>query len=181
MQQNNPLEVVGQQLAKPVERLAVRSFAEVNDVDYLLRHAGFVPLSVGISQLLLHQIEGEQELVLRQEVIVFLLQTAFADDILVVEVLDDVEVVKDRLDMRTALLKSLLKVRIHVACHRFHTIHPVQSHMVNEVIDHLFLLALLDPEDVSCFQVDNVGGVFVTVMKFEFIDSQVFCLLFRLF
>ena len=30
------------------------------------------------------------------------------------------------------------------------------------LIDHLFLLALLDPEDVSCFQVDTEFSVFRT-------------------
>ena len=53
--------------------------------------------------------------------------------------------------------------------------------MVDEVIDHLFLLALLNPEDVPCFQVNDVGGIFVTVMELEFVDCQVFCLLFGLF
>ena len=72
------------------------------------------------------------------------------------------KMVKNGLNMRVFFLKCFLKIRIHVACHRFHTIHPVQSHMVNEVIDHLFLLALLDPEDVSCFQVDTEFSVFRT-------------------
>ena len=53
--------------------------------------------------------------------------------------------------------------------------------MVDEVIDYLFLLALLNPENVPCFQINDMGGVFVAVMKLEFVNCQVFCLFSGLF
>ena len=93
-------------------------------------------------------------------------------DHLIVEVLDQMEVVKDRLDMRAALFKSFLEVGVHIAGDSLHTVHPFQTDMVNEVVDDLFLLAIGDPEDVSGLHVDDVGGVLPAVVELEFINAE---------
>lgn len=53
-----------------------------------------------------------------------LLILANLTDHLVAEVLYRMEMVKDRPDMRAALLKGFLKVRIHIAGDCLHTVHP---------------------------------------------------------
>ena len=56
-----------------------------------------------------------------------------------------------------------------------------QAQHGNEVIDYLFFLSLLKPEDVSCFRINNMGGTFVTVMELALVNCQIFFLFFRLF
>ncbi len=112
---NNPFEVVGQQLAKPVERFAVRSFAEVNDVDYLLRHAWFISPGIGIGQPLLHQIEGEQEFVLSQEGVVFLLYYGAPDaDRVIVLMGSAAEIAKETVDFLTAQGEKVGLLNLHL-------------------------------------------------------------------
>ena len=52
--------------------------------------------------------------------------------------------------------------------------------MVNEVVDNLLLLAILDPQNMTGFEVYDMRGISATIMEFEFIDAKVSCLLLKL-
>jgi len=53
--------------------------------------------------------------------------------------------------------------------------------MLNEVVDNLLLLAVLDPQYVSGFQIDDMCGIPVSVVKLELIDTKEPCLLLGLY
>jgi hypothetical protein len=53
--------------------------------------------------------------------------------------------------------------------------------MLNEVVDNLLFLAVLDPQYVSGFQIDDMCGIPASVVKFELIDAQEPCLLLGLY
>ena len=101
-------------------------------------------------------------------------------DHLVVEVLDDVEVAEHRLDPRTLLLEGFLEIGVHITDHSLYGSHPLEDHMVDEVVDHLLLLLPMgDPEDMLRVKVYDVGGVPVTVMELEFVYGEYSCWLLR--
>lgn len=51
--------------------------------------------------------------------------------------------------------------------------HPFNTRMINKIVYDLFLLASGNPKNMAGFQIDDMGGVFMAVMKLEFIDSQI--------
>ena len=93
-------------------------------------------------------------------------------DHLIVEVLNDVEVVKDRLDMRALFLEGFLEVGVHVTGNRLDIVHPFQTDMLDEVIHDLLFLAVRDPEDMPGKHVDDVSGIAVSVMRLELINAE---------
>ena len=70
---------------------------------------------------------------------------SYSTDDLFVEILDDVEVVEDNLEVRTFFLEGLLEIGIHVAGDSDDVGHPISADMLDEVVNDLFLLALLEP------------------------------------
>ena len=52
--------------------------------------------------------------------------------------------------------------------------------MINEVVDHLLLLAVLDPEHMACFKVYDVRSITTAIVKLELINAKEFSLLFGL-
>ena len=98
-------------------------------------------------------------------------------DHLVIEVLDDVEMVKDRLEPLTLFFKGLLKIRIHVTRHSFHVLHPFRADMLDEIVDDLLALSVSDPEDMPSLTVDDMCCKPMIVMQFEFVDHQDLCVL----
>ena len=52
--------------------------------------------------------------------------------------------------------------------------------MIDKIIDHLLLFAVLQPEDVTCVRVHDEGSVLGSVMQFEFINTLYDSLLLRL-
>lgn len=63
-------------------------------------------------------------------------------------VLDDVKVVEHRLNPGTLLLEGFLEIIVHITGHGLYGSHPLKAHMLDEVIDHLLLLLMGDPEDM---------------------------------
>ena len=51
--------------------------------------------------------------------------------------------------------------------------------MVDEIVDHLLLFSMGDPEDMPRVKVYDVGGVPVTVMELEFVYGEYSCGLLR--
>ena len=82
------------------------------------------------------------------------------------------EVIKDNLQVRAFLLERFLEIRVHVARHSLHALHPVKTDEINEVIDDLLLLARLNPQNMACFQVGDVSGIAVAVVQQEFVNAQ---------
>ena len=98
---------------------------------------------------------------------------------LIVEVLDDMEVIEYRLDMGTLFLKRFLEIRVHVAGDGFDMVHPFQADMLNEVVHDLLLLTACDPEDVSGFHIDDMGGIPMPFVELEFINTKEPRILYR--
>ena len=82
------------------------------------------------------------------------------------------KVIEHRLDPGAFFFKCLLKIGVHVAGDCFDSVHPVHADMLNEIVDNLFLLTILDPQDMSGFQIDDMCGIPVSIVKFELINAQ---------
>ena len=100
-------------------------------------------------------------------------------DHLVIEILDDVEMVKDRLEPLTLFFKGLLKIRVHVTRHSFHVLHPFHADMLNEIVNNLLALSVSNPENMPVLTVNDVCCKLIIVMQFEFVDHQDLCVLLR--
>lgn len=72
-----------------------------------------------------------------------------------------------------SILKCFLKIRVHVTGNSLNMTHPFNTRMINKIVYDLFLLASGNPKNMAGFQIDDMGGVFMAVMKLEFIDSQI--------
>ena len=90
----------------------------------------------------------------------------------VIEVLDDVKVIKYRLDVTALFFKRFLEIRVHVTGDGLNVVHPLFSDMIDEVIDHLLFLAVGDPENMTGFEIDDVCGIPVAVVQLELIYTQ---------
>lgn len=77
--------------------------------------------------------------------------------------------------------KCLLKIGVHVTGNCLDPVHPFQPDVVNEVVDYLLLLAILNPEDVSGFKINDVRSISVTVVEFKLINTKVFRLFLGLY
>lgn len=82
------------------------------------------------------------------------------------------EVIEDNFQVRTFLLERFLEIRVHVARHSLHALHPVKADELYEVIDNLLLLARLNPQNMAGLQVGDVSGIPVAVVQQEFVNAQ---------
>ena len=109
-----------------------------------------------------------------------LILTYFTDHLLV-EVFDDMEMVKHRLNPGAFFLKSLRKIGVHIAGDGFNVLHPIHPDMIDEIIDTSLAFALGNPEHMSGLQVDDMGGIPPTVMEQELVNTEKSCGFLRLF
>ncbi len=100
-----------------------------------------------------------------------LILTDFPDH-LVIEVLDDVKEIKNRLDVGTTVLKCFLEVTVHVAGDRLNPVHPILSNMLDERVYRGFLLSVGEPQYVAGLHVYDDHRILVPVMELELIDAQ---------
>ena len=91
------------------------------------------------------------------------------------------EIIKYRLNPGTHFLKGFFKIRVHVASDSLNPVHPFHADMFDEVVDNLLLFAVLDPKDMAGLKINDVRCITITIMQFELVDPEVFCLLFRLY
>ena len=70
-------------------------------------------------------------------------------------------------------------VRVHVTGDSLHCIHPFISNEGKEIFKCLLLLAVGKVDDGAVGKVYDDGGIDVSAVNLEFIDSYVFRLLFR--
>lgn len=92
-------------------------------------------------------------------------------DHLVIKVLDYMEVLEYRLNVRALILKCLLEVRVHVGGDSFNTVHPFGVNVLYEVVDDLLALSIGNPEFMTGLQVDDLRGLAVAVMELELVDA----------
>ena len=106
--------------------------------------------------------------------------TDFADH-LIVEILNDMKIVVDNLQMRTAHPKCLFKIAVHITGYGLHAGHPVQTDTVYELIYRCLLPSMRKVQDMACFQVNDDGCVLMTIVELELIYGEELSTAVRLF
>ena len=82
------------------------------------------------------------------------------------------KVIEYRLDPWTFFFKSFLKVGVHVTCNGLYGFHPLKAYMFDKVIDYLLFLSVRDPKNMACFEIYDMSGVTIAVMKLKLINGK---------